>query len=174
MLVQELDQRVARASKRLPVLCVHNYRHALDSRKTVDGEPNEMYNRISVDDEGTPVDRTLGLCMLDADSPEDWRGNICEDPIDAQRCPYFKPTVTKEIILADFELQLSTPGGLVEHLPAAAELLWVLDETKAPRLPWWKRLWYWILRIRVETPSVVKDPLGLLPPGAKDDEGVGS
>ena len=174
LLVQDLDRRVEHATKRLPRSCVHNHRQPLDSRKTVDGDPNEMYNRISADDEGTPVDRTLGLCMLDAESPEDWGGNICEDPIDAQRCPYFKATVTKESLLAEFTEQLSTPGELEERLPAAAMLLWAIEETEAPSLPWWKRLWYWLLRIRIEPPAVVKDPLGLLPAPGDSDEGVDS
>jgi len=174
LLVKELDQRVELATKRLPHLCVHNHRHNLDARKTVDGEPNEMYNRIAVDDEGTPVDRTLGLCMVDALTPEDWRGDICEDPIDAQRCPLFEPVTSKDDILVDFEIQLSTPGGLEKRLPAAAELLWVIEETRVPSLPWWKQLWYWLLRIRIEPPAVVKDPLGLLPPGANDDEDLDS
>ena len=175
LLVQDLDQRVEQATKRLPRQCVHNHRHPLDSRKTVDGEPNEMYNRVSADDEGTPVDRTLGLCMLNAESPEDWGGNICEDDIDAQRCPYFTPINTKETVLSDFEGQLYEVGGLEEHLPAAAELLWVIGETEAPTLPWWRRLLYWLLRIRVEPRRAVKDPIGLLnPPGDDDDEGVSS
>jgi len=146
----------------------------LDSRKTVDGEPNEMYNRVSADDEGTPVDRTLGLCMLNAESPEDWGGNICEDPIDAQRCPYFEPVLTKDEILTDFEVMLSNPGELEERLPAAAELLWAIEETEVPSLPWWKRLWFWLLRIRIEPPASAKDPLGLLPAPGDDDEGVRS
>ncbi len=176
LLVQELDRRAELASKRLPRLCVHNHKHSLDDRKKVDGEPNEMFNRIGYDN-GDPVERKLGLCMLGAENPEEWGGTICEDAIDAQRCPHFQPTVTKESLLVEFQEQLSAPGGLEKHLPAAAELLWVLEGTMTPKLPWWKLLWYRFLRIRVEPPLTAtaqwSDVLGLLGPGA-DDESLGS
>ena len=177
LVTQELDHRVAEAQKRRPHLCRHNYRHPLDDRKTVDGEPNEYYNRITVD-AWVPTSHTLGLCLYGQEDPENWRGDICEDDLDAQRCPLFEPIKTKEVLWAEFSEQLHTPGWIDEHLPAVAELLWVLEEITAPALPWWKRIWYhWILRLRIEpvkrTPSVTSllDPSRLL---EGHDEGVGT
>jgi hypothetical protein len=177
LLVQELDNRIEEAGKRRPHLCVHNYRHPLDDRKTVDGEPNENYNRIT-SAPWEPVNRTLGLCMYGQESPENCRLDICEDDIDAQRCPLFQPTTTKASILDDLKAQLEMTGWIDENMPGAAELLWVLDASHSPPLPWWKELWYrWILRIRVETPRAAVNALDLLPvpelpPAGGGDEGV--
>ena len=171
LLVQELDRRVEEATKRLPHLCVYNYRHPLDDRKTVDGEPNYQYNRVTAG-AWEPVTRTMGLCMYGSESPEDWGGTICEDAVDAQRCSLFQPIRTKAEILTELEQQLKTPGWAEENLPEVAGLLWVLGEAGAPTLPWWKRIWYhWILRVRVEAPLKVVSTINLLPGGR--DEGVG-
>lgn len=162
LVVQELDRRVAEAQKRKPHLCRYNYRHPLDDRKTVDGEPNEHYNHITVDS-WVPTPHTLGLCMYGQEDPEDWKGNICEDDIDAQRCPMFEPLKTKEALWLEFSEQLYTPGWVDENLPAVAELLWVLEEITNPPIPWWKRIWYhWILRLRVEPVKRVPSAAGLL------------
>lgn len=151
LLVGELDRRIAEAMKRRPYLCRFNYRHPLDDRKFVEGEPNENYNRITVAP-WEPSPRTIGLCMYGQEDPENWEGNICEDDIDAQRCPLFRPIKTKAEILAEFEEQLRTPGWIDENMPGVSELAWALGVTQeAQSLPWWKRFWYrWILRIKVE------------------------
>jgi hypothetical protein len=145
LLVRELDRRVQLSVQRLPGHCTHNYRHALDVRKTVDGEPNVNYNRI-----GLPVVQTIGLCMLGKENPEEWNGTICEDPVDAQRCPYFTGKVTKEQIRLDFETQVRDAKWLEVNLPEVYGLLWTLDRNAVVQLPWWKRLWFWFLRVRVE------------------------
>lgn len=146
LLCQELDRRVQEAMSRLPHRCSHNYRHPLDHRKTVEGEPNPAYNRIS-DGKGLPVAQTMGLCMLDSLSKDDWKGDICEDPIDAQRCPYFNPVDTVpqvyEGLLRDLERR--------DLSPDVRALFWVLGESRKPSLPWWKRLWFrYILRVSYE------------------------
>jgi hypothetical protein len=128
---------------------VHNYRHPLDTRRQADGEPNESFNRI-VDRQSLPVSQTMGLCMLGGQSPEEWSGTICEDPIDAQRCPDFVPTQTHDEILAEFLTQVRDVAWLEESMPEVAALLWVLEEKPAFRLPWWKRLWFKMRRFKVE------------------------
>jgi hypothetical protein len=180
LLVEELDHRVQEASTRRPHYCIYNHRHPLDARKEVYGELND-YNRIT-DDRGQPVAQTIGLCMLGAEDPEEWKGAICEDDLDAQRCPYFTPIKGKDEIWEEFQRDVVDEGWVAENLSAVRELLWVLGGCKCPQLPWWKRLWYrWVLRIRVAPPLAVDDP-ALLPPGpddppllteADDDEGVG-
>ena len=174
ILVDELNRRVVEAKRKRPHLCQHNYRHPLDDRKMVEGEVILAYNRItSVPWE--PVSHTLGLCMYGKENPEAWGGDICEDDIDAQRCPLFKPLKTKENILEEFVDQLATPGWLDEHMPGAAELVWVLED--APKIPWWKLFWYkWVLRVRLETPRTLPDATRLLPPLSEDmnDEDLGS
>jgi hypothetical protein len=107
--------------------------------------------------------------MLGAESPESWPGNICEDPIDAIRCPYFNPKKSKQDILDELQLQLRDLAWLKENMPEICGLLWSLNENPRPlAMPWWKRVWFWFLRIRVE-PLVNVDPDRLLPP--KDPNG---
>jgi hypothetical protein len=181
LLVEELDRRIREASQRRPHYCVYNHRQPLDARKEVYGEPND-YNRIS-DGQGQAVGQTLGLCMLGAEDPEQWRGTICEDDLDAQRCPYFTPMKDKATVWSEFQRDLSDPDWITSNLPAVSELLWACDEVPCPSLPWWKRLWYrWVLKITVVSPLAVSDP-ALLPPGPDapalprseaSDEGVGS
>lgn len=164
LLVQELDRRVALAHERLPQLCKHNIRHTLDTRKEADGEPNEFYNRVT-SARHLPVTQSLGLCGLNADNPEEWGGTICEDPIDAKRCPLFVPKRSKDALLTEFQEQLATQGWLEEHMPEVAALLWALDDTETTfvKVPWWKALWHqWVLRIRIEPVVEVRDPSQLL------------
>jgi hypothetical protein len=150
LLVRELNRRVSEAKKRLPRLCMHNYRHPLDDRKVVEGAVNEHYNHIREDF------RTIGLCTVGQLDPESWEGTICEDDIDAMRCSLFEPKKSKDVILDEFIDQLHTPGWVEEHMPGLAELLWVADNSIL-RIPWWKKVWYhWILRLRVEPVSVSK------------------
>ena len=162
LLVQELNERVRLAGRRLPHLCVHNHRQPLDVRKTVDGENNREFNRITRGP-SLPVAQTIGLCMLGAESPSEWPGNICEDAIDAQRCPFFTARFDKQSIWANFTEQVRNEEWLREHLPEVYGLLWSLNASNTPPLPWWKRLWYWFLRVRVEPLVPVEDPARLLP-----------
>lgn len=164
MLVQELDRRVALAQRRLPHLCTFNIRHALDTRKVANGEDNELYNRVT-SARHLPVSQALGTCGYGLENPEEWSGTICEDPIDAQRCPLFVPKSSKDALLTEFQEQLATQGWLEEHMPEVAALLWALDDTETTfvKVPWWKALWHqWVLRIRIEPVVEVRDPSQLL------------
>ena len=162
LLVQELDRRVAEASRRLPCLCTHNHQQPLDTRRQVYGEPNDSFNRVS-SEPGVPVGQTMGLCMLGADKPEEWNCTICEDPIDAQKCPLFTPLKTKEHIESTFREEVNDMPWVQEHMPEMYGLLWTLDTgVVALRLPWWKRVWYWTLRIRVEPGASNGTIMGLL------------
>lgn len=134
LLAEEVNKRIAEASERLPHRCVHNHRHPLDQRKQVDGEPNEGYNRIA-NGRGLPVIQTIGLCMLGSDDPETWGGTICEDPIDAKRCPDFKPAKLKADLLKEFREQLRDEAWAREHLPEVFALMWLLEETEAKEQP---------------------------------------
>ena len=136
LLCQELDRRLQVASKRLPHHCKNNYSHPLDHRKSVGGEPNPEYNKIAIPGSNLPVVQTIGLCQLGADSPDDWNGVVCEDPIDAQKCPHFDPTQTQVGVYLKYVEDLKTLK-LTGEIEA---LLWVLDEM-SPTLPWWKRIW---------------------------------
>lgn len=182
VLTRELDQRVAQAQKRLPHRCVHNHRHTLDTRKAAEGEDNEFYNRITTR-RALPVVNTIGLCMLDSDDPESWSGTICEDPIDAQKCPVFEAKQSKEEILLQFQKELAKDGWVEAEFPEVAALLWAIEYEGADviQVPWWKALWHrWVLRIRVEPVVAVRDVSHLLAPKEepkaeeKSDESVGS
>ena len=164
LLAEALERKVTEATRRLPCLCRHNHQHPLDTRRQVEGEPNPNFNRIT-DHDLEPVVQTIGLCMLGAGNPEEWKGDICEDPIDAQRCPYFDPVLSKEAIWKDFQGMLQDDQRLRLELPEVYGLLWALDGyTSSLKLPWWKKLWFWFLRVRVEPLAVENvDPMRLLP-----------
>lgn len=157
-LARELERRLEETQKRLPHLCTHNHRQPTDSRKQVDGVANPTYNRI------LPQADTLGLCMLGAESPEEWKGAICEDPIDAQRCPYFNPVKSREEVSKEFLSQLQDPEWVVAELPHVAELLWVLDAVQAPKIPFWKQWFLRLRRLSLEPVRPVVDPALLLDP----------
>lgn len=145
ILVEELRRRLARDV--LPHRCVHNHRQPLDHRRTVYGEPNESFNRISAgveDGVSLPVLQTIGLCTLGAENPETWAGTICEEPLDAQRCPYFVFKRSRADLYRDFLANLRDPGWVEAHLPAAHSLLWVMDGPLKvePSLPWHRRAWW--------------------------------
>lgn len=134
-----LDKHMASFDEKLPHKCHHNHRQPLDHRKTIYGETNPSYNRISAgrDDTGAPVPvmQTLGLCMYGASSPNGWKGDICEDPIDAQRCPVYNPIKTKEALYAEFMSNASSEEWLKENHPECWSLLWVLGVGLAVKLP---------------------------------------
>jgi len=142
LLSEELDRRVSQACARVPYNCIHNHRQPLDLRKEVAGEPNENYNRTSV---SSPV---IGLCMLNSSDPAEWGGTICEDPIDAQRCPYFDLASTRESISEEFYRQITDLDWVAENMAEVYGLLWALGSETMPSLPWWKAIWFWFLRIR--------------------------
>lgn len=123
----ELRRRLEATHEKLPHLCTHNYRHALDTRKAINDEANEGYNRIG-DVLHLPLAQTMGLCMLGANDPEQWKGDICDEPIDAQRCPFFKPKKTDAEVTSEFRAQVKDPAWVSENLPAVAALLWVSSE----------------------------------------------
>jgi hypothetical protein len=162
LLCAELTRRVEEAENRLPHLCRYNHRQPLDTRKMVEDMPNDTYNRTA-DQHGLPVVQTIGLCMLGAENPEEWLGNICEDPIDAQRCPYFDPSASKESIYRLFRENVLDVEWVRAHMPELYGLLWTLD-TRGPNLPLWKRIWFKMLRIRVEPLLLTEETANLLPP----------
>jgi hypothetical protein len=162
LISKELDHRVAEASERLPHLCINNYRHPLDQRKHIEGESNENYNRIT-DAKGLPVLQTIGLCLLDSDNPSEWGGTICEEPIDAKKCPYFTPARNKNLILPDLEKNLQDPEWVQGNMPDLFILLWVLDKTEV-KVSWWRKLLFRFKVIKVEPVLPRIDPAKLLTP----------
>jgi len=161
LVCKELDRRVAVASERLPHLCINNYRHPLDQRKQIEGEENESYNRIT-DKVGLPVLQTIGLCLLQSEDPSEWGGTICEEPIDAKKCPYFTPAKGKESILPELEMDLQSINWVRDNLPEVFALLWVIGDFKLG-VPWWKKLLFKFLRIKIESVLPKIDAQKLLP-----------
>jgi hypothetical protein len=162
LVCNELDRRVDEASERLPHLCINNYRHTLDQRKQIEGEENDNYNRIT-DKVGLPVIQTIGLCLLESEDPTEWGGTICEEPIDAKKCPYFTPAKGKDVILPELEAELQNLDWVRENLPEVFALLWVLGDFKLS-VPWWKRFLFMFLRIKIEPVLPKIDAQKLLPP----------
>lgn len=161
LVAEELNRRLADIALRLPVLCVHNHRQPLDQRKQVGGESNPSYNRV-VSHTSLPVLQTIGLCMLGSEDPESWPGTICEEPLDARRCPDFTPARTKADVLAEFQGQLADPEWVRANLPEVASLLWVLDQLTLGGLSWWVRLLVWLRVVRREPLAPRLDPAKLL------------
>lgn len=153
LLTQEINHRVAAASARLPHLCKHNRRHPLDVRKEIAGAPNEQYNRVS--GKNLPV---IGLCMLGAEDATSWSGTICEDPIDAKRCPYFNSISSKASVQEEFYRQIKDLDWVGRNMPEVYGLLWALGSTTMPKLPWWKSLLFRFLQIRPDRLSQIPTP----------------
>jgi hypothetical protein len=134
LLGAELKRRLSR--ERLPCLCVHNHQQPLDYRKSVYGEVNHHYNRISREEETPdgarvtlPVVQKIGLCMLGSESVDSWQGTICDEPIDAQRCPYFEFKEARSQVYEGFVSDVSDPAYVEASLPAVHSLLWVLGQS---------------------------------------------
>jgi hypothetical protein len=123
----------------------------LDVRKTVDGERNPNYNRVA----GTKHLPVIGLCMLGAADPTTWPGNICEDPIDAQKCPFFERLESKqdavERVQAEFYQQIRDLEWVEANMPEVAGLLWALDSKDLPVLPWWQTALFRWLQVRPDS-----------------------
>ena len=165
LLVGELNRRVEEAQKRLPHRCAHNHRQLLDIRKRVEGVANAKYNQII-----NPDQTTIGLCMLGADNVEEWKGNICEDPIDAQRCPYFLPERGKLALWAEFQKQVEDVEWLRTKMPEVYGLLWALEAPHPGLIPWWKKLWFRLFQLQIE-PLVHVEPLTNLLEAPKKESG---
>jgi hypothetical protein len=157
----ELDHRVAEASERLPTRCMHNYRHPLDTRKQLEGESNPEYNRIT-DKQNLPVIQTIGFCLLNCEDPKNWDGTICEEPIDAKKCSDFKQSRTKADILPDLARDLRDVDWVRDH-PELFALLWVLGAVEELKIPVWKRIWFFFIRVRLEPVTPKIDTTKLLP-----------
>lgn len=162
LIQEELARRLQEAQTRLPHVCVHHHDQPLDYRKHVDGLLNPAYNRIS-SGRSLPVMQTIGLCMLNSESSEDWRGDICEDPEDALRCPYFQARETREEVVAKLASSL-------EHNPSdvsteIAVLCTVLDDQAVLWVPWWLRWWYWLRGWKIQDMEGPPRPVGELSRG---------
>jgi len=157
---REFDRRIREASERLPHRCSHNYSHPLDTRRQLEGGPNKGYNRITLED-GSAVPQRIGLCILGSESPESWGGTICEEPIDAKKCPLFHPAKSPETVLFELEEDLRNPAWIEANLPEMHALVWVLVEMEL-RVPWWKRLLFRLRVIKLEPVIPPIDPTKLL------------
>jgi hypothetical protein len=109
--------------------------------------------------------------MMRAETPDQWQGTICDEPIDAGRCPYFTPSQSKEELFAQFTLELQYPSWVQQALPEVAALLWVLELTQAPSISWWKKLWFRFIRVRLEPVKPPFNIAALLPSRTEDSKG---
>lgn len=155
---EEVTRRVDEVGERVPHKCVHNYRHPLDARKVTEEGFNPLYNRVS-SEKSLPVLQTVGLCLLGSENPSEWSGTICDEPIDAKRCPLFTPSKSKEDVLAEVKTQVADEVWLKANMPEVYALMWALEEITVPKLSWWDRFLIWLRRPLLEPQDK------LLPPG---------
>lgn len=142
---EEIERRFAEATRRLPRRCKHHIEHALDTRAEVNSEPNPLFNRV-----GSAVHLpVLGLCGYGMGS-EEWGGTICEDPIDAQRCPLFEARQSKEDLIRDLDNELSHKLWVEENMPELAALRWVLEANPNHPMTWWQRFRLLFRKVSVE------------------------
>lgn len=127
LVLEALSAHMAHFDVKLPTKCRHNHRQPLDHRKTVYGDSNPSYNRIT-SGKGLPVAQTIGLCMYGAENPDDWKGNICEEPVDAQLCNIYNPVVSKKVLYDTFVKGVQSEEWLGKHYPGILSLVWVLGQ----------------------------------------------
>lgn len=138
------EDQVQEKTRRLPNNCVHHLNHNIDVRERVNGERNPAYNRL----DGKIGLEVVGLCMYGSEDKESWPGNICEDELDAIRCPLFTPLQSVGEIKEEFENQLKDPHWVKEKLPEVAALLWVTAGTRIMKPSLGSRILARILLIR--------------------------
>lgn len=85
-----------------PKSCIHNYRHEEDGAE-------------------------VGLCMLGAENPEEWPGNVCDDIETAQKCPFFEQKHDPEDLEKEFFEKLENGKILAEEYKDIAALKWTLE-----------------------------------------------
>lgn len=161
------EDRVKASTERIPHNCTHNHRQPLDLDSHIEGELNPGYNRIQREEPGDGkvhlrMIPEIGICLYKADSVSDWAGTICDEPVDAARCPYFTPTETTETLWSKFLEDISNPLWVGKEAPRLSALLWVID--KSPKFaltsylpPWWVRA-VWRRLFQVKTPPAQSFP----------------
>lgn len=84
------------------------------------------------------VDRDIQLCMLGADDPENWPGNICDTDEIATSCPFFKCKNDPDSLKAKFRTTIEPDHSEIQLLMWALEL-----ESYEDDYTWWQRLKTW-------------------------------
>ncbi len=100
--------------------------------------------------------------MLGSNDPEEWQGTICEDPIDAQRCPFYTTMVNELEVLETLRQDLANPEWLGQNMPELSALLWVLDSQSLPSLSWFRRFLLKFRSFKIEPLRPAPDPAKLL------------
>ena len=122
-LVKKYKERLSKK----PCNCVHNYRYS-----TVDADTDHNYRHLvdwpEMEQQDDEESREVGLCMLNADNPEEWGGVICDDEETAQNCPFFQARFSKEDIESEFESELEDDKVVAHNYKDIAALQWMLGE----------------------------------------------
>lgn len=88
--------------------CIHNYTHV--------GKDTE------------DMDTEVGLCLLGSSNPEEWKGTICDEDVQAQSCPFFKNKFSKDVMLRSFYEELEDETVVSAEYKDIAALQWVIGE----------------------------------------------
>lgn len=110
---------------RRPENCAHNGHHALGDGKWAH------------------------LCMLGAEDPEAWPGNICDEEEVARTCAFFTCRHDKEALKREFWQDARDPALLEGPYRDVGLLMWVLDEEAGDcgyeaDQSWWRRMRQWM------------------------------
>lgn len=129
LVLQAWKKRLSEAQKRIPHHCTYHHEQLLDFDPEISGESNPGYNRV--DRVSLPVlksQNTLGICLYGVSDPSSWTGTICEEDIDAMRCPLFKSRFDISGLWETFQKDMANPNWVEENLPEMQTILWVLKE----------------------------------------------
>ena len=138
-LVKKYKERLSKK----PCNCVHNYRYS-----TVEADPDHNYKHLVEWPEEEPGQndvnpKEVGLCMLNADNPEEWGGVICDDIETAQDCPFFQAKFNREDIESEFEDELEDDKIVAHNYKDIAALQWMIGE----KVYSWDLRWYQSIRV---------------------------
>jgi hypothetical protein len=101
----------------LPQNCVHNHKH---TPEIVEQDETDLSPTVKEGDD-------IRLCMLGSDNPEEWPGNICQDPLTAKRCPFFENKHNHQDALREYKERIADPKVLAHEYKDIAALKWTLE-----------------------------------------------
>jgi hypothetical protein len=114
-----------------PENCIHNYRHEEDGEE-------------------------IGLCMLGAENPEEWPGNVCDDVSTAKSCPFFEVRHQEDELREEFEEEIQDVSVLASDYKDIAALRWVLNGEVDSHFTVWSKIRLFFFRLFVKIQLIMR------------------